>query len=386
MALREDGAGPSTLPQWLARQASQRPDEVAVRHKTLGRWQARSWRDLGSEVQRLAGALHARGFTEGAALVILSRPRPEALLLALAAQSLGGVAVPLDPLLGREALAALLRGVEPVFLFAETHEELGPLQALGARLRLLVLGDPRGAAQYRVEARQRLDYAGLLASQPIPSPLQVGEAVAPAFAFYRLGPGGALERQALTHAALLREARHLLRSQDLGADEEALAARAFAAGGQARYLLAPWLVAGFRLNFPETLATRDNDRQALAPTLVLGTRETYGRLFRQVQARLPAEGSPTRRLVDWALAEPQGRAQRWLGDWLVRRRLRRQLGFTRTHAPLLVGEPLEEPARRFFVGLGLSVRHWPEPADWQRSPASGAQVPLPAGSAWPAGA
>ncbi|MNR37341.1 hypothetical protein D3C85_1553490 [compost metagenome] len=60
--------------------------------------------------------------------------------------------------------------------------------------------------------------------------------------------------------------------------EEALAARAFAASGQARYLLAPWLLAGFRLNFPERLETRDQDRRELGPSLVLGTRETYGRL------------------------------------------------------------------------------------------------------------
>ena len=54
------------------------------------------------------------------------------------------------------------------------------------------------------------------------------------------------------------------------ASEEALAARVFAASGQARYLLAPWLSAGFCLNFPEALATRDTDRRELGPTLGAG--------------------------------------------------------------------------------------------------------------------
>jgi len=165
-------------------------------------------------------------------------------------------------------------------------------------------------------------------------------------------------------------------AEKLGADEQALAARAFAASGQARYLLAPWLIAGFCLNFPENLATRDNDRRELGPTLVAGTLETYTRLHDLVQARLPQPGSAQRRLVDWALAAQPGAARRVLGEWLVRRPLRDVIGFTRTRAPLLVGEPLSGNAQAFFAALGIAVRAWPDPAQWH-SPAVAPAVPVP---------
>ncbi|MEK1834224.1 MAG: AMP-binding protein, partial [Pseudomonas sp.] len=87
-----------TLPQWLQHQARQQGTGIALRHKRLGVWQVLTWRQLATEVQRLSTALQARGFVPGATLVIVSRPRPEALIAALAAQWLGGVAALLDPL------------------------------------------------------------------------------------------------------------------------------------------------------------------------------------------------------------------------------------------------------------------------------------------------
>nr|BFE97484.1 hypothetical protein GCM10020185_80200 [Pseudomonas brassicacearum subsp. brassicacearum] len=83
-----------------------------------------------------------------------------------------------------------------------------------------------------------------------------------------------------------------------------------------------------------------------------GTRETYERLYRYVLERLPAPGSWSRGLVDWALAAHPDVLQRHLGDWLVRRPLRDVLGFSRTRAPLLVGDALPPETQAFFS------RHW----------------------------
>ena len=82
----------SGLPGWLHLQAAGQARSVALRHKRLGVWQERTWGEVLVEVGGLAGALSERGFRPGATLTILSNPRPEAVLLALAAQWLGGSA------------------------------------------------------------------------------------------------------------------------------------------------------------------------------------------------------------------------------------------------------------------------------------------------------
>ena len=366
---------PASLPHWLQLQAQRQAGAIALRHKRLGVWQVRTWAQVAAEVQGLASALQAHGFASGSTLAILSRPRPQALLAALAAQWLGGGAALFDPLEAAAGQLELLRELQPEFVFAEGLEELQRLQEAALAPRLLFYADSRGVTGEEGEAQE---YARLLTGQAQPLPELQARAERTAFAFYRRGADGRSEQQRISHAELLQEGQRLVQAEQLGAHEEALAARAFAAGGQARYLLAPWLIAGFRLNFPENLATRDNDRRELGPTLVAGTRETYGRLYELAQSRLPQPGSRHRALVDWALTPGPGALRRLIGHWLVRRPLRDVLGFSRTHAPLLVGEPLPAEVQGFFAGLGVTVRTWPDPAEWHSPPTR----PVPAVSGW----
>ncbi|MEK1943555.1 MAG: AMP-binding protein [Pseudomonas sp.] len=355
---------PDSLPAWLQHQARRQASGIALRHKHLGIWQVRSWGQVADEVRSLASALQQRGFAPGASLLVLSRPRPEALLLALAAQWLGGEAALLDPLQPGEPQAALLAELQTQYVFAEGLAELRRLQAVGSTPDVLLYADGRGVVGDSAGAAA-LSYQALLAEGGSGAVTVLAGMEQTAFALYRQAASGELQWQRISHGELLQHGARLVQREQLGRHEEALAARAFAAGGQARYLLAPWLIAGFRLNFPENLATRDHDRRELGPTLVAGTRDTYARLHAQVLARLPEPGSWRRRLVDWALQPEPGIWPRSVGYWLIRRPLRDVLGFSRTRAPLLVGEPLDEDVQAFFHALAIDVRTWPDPAQWQ---------------------
>ena len=127
--------------------------------------------------------------------------------------------------------------------------------------------------------------------------------------------------------------------------------------------------AGFTLNFPENLVTRDTDRRELGPTLVAGTATTYQRLYTLTQSRWPLAGSVQHALVKWALDKYQRQVPvlQTIADWLVIRPLKDVLGLARTRVPLLVGEPLSAEAARFFAAIGIRVRDWPEEAEWQIS-------------------
>ncbi|MFB9125302.1 long-chain fatty acid--CoA ligase [Paraburkholderia dipogonis] len=354
-------AQPSTLPDWLRHQAQQRPHAIALRHKRLGAWHARSWQDVAAAVEQLAAGLAQRGFAAGDALLLVSHPREEALLLSLAAQWNGGVAIPLDPLLSDDALRTVLALIAPGFVFAEDDSQIDRLLTHeGLRV---IDANPRDLMPHPHSAVT--DYRALLAREKAAFDC----AVRPhddAFAFVRIDVDGQLVEQRFSHAALVREARQLIAVEKLNADDEAFAARAFAAASQARYLIAPWLLSGFCLNFPESLATRDNDRRELAPTLVAGTRETYARVARLVDDRLPGTRSWRRRLIGHAQhgqGSPLARALTW---WLITRPLREVIGFSRTHAALVIGPPLDDRTAALFQALRVDVRAWPDTGDWQR--------------------
>jgi len=354
-------AQPSTLPDWLRHQAQHRPYAIALRHKRLGAWSALSWSDVATAVEQLASGLAQRGFTAGDVLLLVSHPREDALLLSLAAQWNGGVAIPLDPQLADDALRAVLTHLAPRFVFAEddsqvdrllTHEGL---RVIDANPRNLTRHPHPAVTDYRDLGAQ---HEGRIACAARPHD--------DAFAFVRLDADGQLVAQRFAHATLVREARQLVDTEKLTADDEAFAARAFAAASQARYLIAPWVLSGFRLNFPESLATRDNDRRELAPTFVAGTRETYARVAQLVDDRLPGTRSWRRRLITRAQRRQGGPLARTLTWWLITRPLREVIGFSRTHAALVIGAPLDESAAALFAALRIDVRAWPDTSEWRR--------------------
>ena len=84
-----------TFPRLLLQHASARGDRIAMREKDLGIWQSWTWRQIAEEVRRLAGGLNALGFRRGENLAIIGDNRPQLYWAMAAAQSLGGVPVPL---------------------------------------------------------------------------------------------------------------------------------------------------------------------------------------------------------------------------------------------------------------------------------------------------
>ena len=342
-----------TLPLALLQQAQARGSAIALRYKRLGIWHARSWSELAQDVSRLAAALHQRGFSRLDDLLIISQARSEALLLALAAQWLGGSVTLLDPERDNRPLLARLR---PSFVLAEGLDAVQQVRCADHPPRALLYLDGRGLNVG--EGKGLSAYADLSAGVAAEPPVCAPESAAIAFVFHSDTDGPS---QRLSHEQLLAGARNLVAREHLSGTEEALAARVFAASGQARYLLTPWLCAGFCLNFPEAMATRDTDRRELGPTLVLGTRESYARLEQWARERLPLPGTLSHRLYRWAMGPDEQVVRRWLGYWLIRRPLLDVLGMSRLRVPLLVGPALSPESAAFFGALGIHPGNWQEP-------------------------
>ncbi len=335
---------PHSLPQALLIQAQTRNRQIALRYKKLGLWKTRTWGEVAQDADHLAEALHLKGFKATDCLLIISEANAEALLLTLAAQALGGSVSLIEPSMDHRHWLATVKPryavVQNLLLLAQLGD---------AEPDVVIVLDDRGL--HDAEDARLVDYAELLkpAAKGIRKPLI--DAAACAFVFQT--PQG---EQRLTHADLLDGARQLVDIQAITERDQALAARVFAASGQARYLLAPWLVAGFCLNFPEALGTRDNDRRELGPTLALGTRESYARLELWARERLPLPGTFAHALYRWAMAPAKGLIRRQLGYWLIRRPLLDVLGMSRLSKPLLAGEALTPQSQAFFAALGILPR------------------------------
>ena len=137
----------TTLPRMLRRNAQTMPERPALREKNLGIWQTYSWARYYQEVADFALGLAAYGFRRGDKLSVIGDNRPRLYWAQLAAQCLGGVAVPVYQDSIAAELVYVLNHAEISIIVAEDQEQVDKILSLKDKLpslKLVIYDDPRG--------------------------------------------------------------------------------------------------------------------------------------------------------------------------------------------------------------------------------------------------
>jgi long-chain acyl-CoA synthetase len=129
----------TTLPRLLHRNAGNIGNRPALREKRGGIWQVTSWSDYAAMVSRFAAGLAAHGFGRGDKLAVIGDNRPRLYAAMLAAQSLGGVAVPLWPDAEPDWIAQVLLHAGVSVVVAEDAEQVEKLIAIKQQVPDLTL-------------------------------------------------------------------------------------------------------------------------------------------------------------------------------------------------------------------------------------------------------
>jgi long-chain acyl-CoA synthetase len=373
--------GLHTFPRLILHHAITRPDAPAIREKSLGIWQTWTWSDVADRVRALACGLSALGFKRGDNLAIIGDNRPHLYMMMAAAQSVGGVPVPLY----QDAVAAemlfVLQDAEVRFALVEDQEQVDKLLEIKDQLPALehiVYDDPRGMRHYtqtflhdvhelmemgRIHDRNHPDFLN--------GEIEQGHFDDVSVMLYTSGTTGKPKGVCQTHASFIAAARGGIEVDRLTADEDILSYLPMAWVGDHLFSFAQATVAGFTINCPESGETVMTDLREIGPTYYFAPPRVFEGLLTSVMIRMEDAGKIKQKLFHhfMAVAKRCGadildgkpvsgadRLQYWLGNLVIYGPLRNVLGMNRIRVAYTAGAAIGPELFSFYRSIGINLK------------------------------
>src|SRR5260370_9646683 len=263
-----------TFAKLLAERPRAGPDRPASREKEYGIWQTYDWAHVGRQVGRLAGGLADLGFKRGDRLIGGGDNRTRLYWSMCAAQSLGGVPVPVYQDSVADDLAYVVEHAGARFALAEDQEQVDKLLEIRKKVPsvgIVIYDDPRGLRYYE----SLLSYdavlergAQVLAATPglVSAEVAQGRGSDDAIMLYTSGTTGRPKGAVLSYDNLVWAARAGAEFDGLREGDELLSYLPMAWVGDHIFSYAQGYVVGLVVNCPESAATGITDLREIGPT------------------------------------------------------------------------------------------------------------------------
>jgi long-chain acyl-CoA synthetase len=368
-----------TFPKLLAELASTRADKPAYREKEYGIWQTYTWGHVADQVRLLAAGLRDLGFGRGDRLIVVGDNRPNLYWSMCAAQSLGGVPVPVYQDSVAEELAYVVEHAGARFAIAENQEQIDKLLEIRKKvpsLSVLIYADPRGLRHYSgllsyAEVQER--GAKLLAATPdaVSAEVAKGAGGDDAIMLYTSGTTGRPKGAVLSYDNLVWAAEAGAEFDGLEAGDELVSYLPMAWVGDHIFSYAQCYVVGLVVNCPESATTVMTDLREIGPTYYFAPPRVLENLITQVTIRMEDAGLIKRKLFHYFMkvarrvgpallddrrVSPLDRLLYGLGSLLVYGPLKNTLGMSRVRVAYTAGEAVGPEIFNFYRALGVNMK------------------------------
>jgi long-chain acyl-CoA synthetase len=356
-------------------------NKIAIREKDFGIWQSYSWQDYLDHVRDFALGLASLGFKRGDVMAVIGDNRPQLYWGMAAAQSLGGVPVPLYQDAIEKELEFILEHSEAKFALAEDQEQSDKLLSLKEKIpniEYIIYDDPKGMRNYTepfLMAFTHVQELGRKFGKENPNyfldEVNKGKPEDLAIICYTSGTTGNPKGVMLVYDAVVRAAKSFMEFEGLTENEEVMAYLPMAWIGDHIFCYAEAMVAGFTPNCPEDTSTVVHDTREIGPTYIFCPPRIWENWLTQVMIRMEDAAWIKRKMFHYFMSVagkveklrmahesvPIGlRILYQLGRLLVYGPLLDNLGMKKVRVAYTAGEAIGPEIFEFFRSLGLNLK------------------------------
>ncbi|EPR31478.1 AMP-dependent synthetase and ligase [Alkalidesulfovibrio alkalitolerans DSM 16529] len=368
----------TTLPRLLARNAAAHGRRTALREKEWGIWQSHSWEDYLRLTSEFAAGLKSLGFGPGDVIVLIGDNRPEWLWAELAIQALGGIALGLYQDAPAEEIGYVFELTGARLVVAEDQEQVDKMldlrQGAAAKLEYIVYHDAKGMASYDEPGLMHFDRvreAGRAEAHRFGEWIEERDPDEVCLIATTSGTTGRPKLAMLSHRNMLSMAANLGAVDEKRASDEFVSFLPLAWMGEQMMAVASALLFGFCVNFPEEPDTVQNDIREIGPHVIFSPPRVWENMAATVRVKI-LETTPFKRWC-YNFFMPLGEAHadalfagrrpglflrlgRALGQLLLFRALKDNLGFSRVRSASTGGAALGPDTFRFFHAIGVNLK------------------------------
>ncbi len=360
-----------TFPKLLAYNAENWPDEIALREKNFGIWEASTWSDYNDLVRNIALGLDELGLGKGDAVGIIGENRPEWVAGEIGVHAVGGMIFGIYQDSLNEEVAYLINYAGARVILAEDEEQVDKVLEITSQcpcVEHIIYSDPRGMRKY--------DDSRLLSLEEL---LKKGAAkhLEDATAYQQLIATGSGDDTAilcptsgttskpklamLQAGGLLRHCEYYLQADPREPGDNYVSMLPLPWIMEQVYAVCQALLARLVVNFVEEPETQMDDLREIGPHFVLLAPRVWESLAADVQARM-MDASPFKRWIYQLCIrrainsfKQTGRPSK-LAYWLIFKPLKDRLGFSNLRSAATGGAALGPDTFKFFLSMGVPLR------------------------------